>query len=111
MSENQARVPTPPRNDLGVGRKALLDPDLLMGENMLRQLGRAMLALAKRGKVGTSTHRDKKLELVRKLGATEFLGKTPDPKVAEDWLDRTERVLDHMDCKGQERVKYGTWLL
>ncbi|KAJ8773394.1 hypothetical protein K2173_028571 [Erythroxylum novogranatense] len=45
-----------------------------------------------------------------KYGAVDFNG-TTDPKEAETWLRKIERVLDQMECEDDERVVYAASLL
>ncbi|KAJ8748994.1 hypothetical protein K2173_013434 [Erythroxylum novogranatense] len=46
--------------------------------------------------------RERRYVQLRKQGAVDFYGNT-DPAEAEGWLERTERVLDQMDCEPDER--------
>nr|XP_016451559.1 PREDICTED: uncharacterized protein LOC107776209 [Nicotiana tabacum] len=49
-------------------------------------------------------------EKMRKMGGVEFEG-TTDPTVAEQWLERMERVFEQLECTNAAKFKYAISLL
>ncbi|XP_075083335.1 uncharacterized protein LOC142167078 [Nicotiana tabacum] len=49
-------------------------------------------------------------EKMRKIGGVEFKG-TTDPTVAEQWLERMERVFEQLECTNAAKSKYDISLL
>ncbi|XP_075078644.1 uncharacterized protein LOC142164590 [Nicotiana tabacum] len=49
-------------------------------------------------------------EKMRKMGGVEFEG-TTDPTVAEQWLERMERVFEQLECTNASKFKYAISLL
>ena len=54
--------------------------------------------------------RDRRYDKLRKYGEVDFLGST-DPVEAENWLKRTERFLNMMQCTPDEKFDYVVSLL
>ena len=52
---------------------------------------------------------DETYEKIRKQGAKAFVG-TTDPTIMEEWLKRTERILNRFDCTSEKKVSYAASL-
>ena len=85
------------------------EPTAEGGINILQQLAQALQRAAQPAVVAPQQSAIERMERYRSV---DFLGRKEDePSVAENWLERTERMLVQMHCTPDESLECATALL
>ena len=87
------------------------EPEQVVGCTMgiLQQLAQA---LQRSGQLAPITPQQSAIERMVRYRLVDFLGKKEDePSMAENWLERTERMLVQMHCTTEEKLECATSLL
>ena len=84
------------------------EPEQVVGSTMgiLQRLAQALL---RAGQPAAITLQRSAIERMARYRPVDFMGKKDDePAMAENWLERTERMLVQMHCTAEEKLEYAT---